>query len=272
MPQLPILSAANRDTEAAWHSYILQTYGEPIGSNVIDLNTFSWFYNDAPAVRSLLSTPCLQVCTVEINAEMYEGTPWIGTRGPEGGGGSDSWNFGVGSIGFFVARPFILPSSAPTCSRIEVMHVYTSWAGEEQGVSWFYNTVGSGIYLDCADLPTAGRVAAYTNRDEFAVQEGRDWPGDGSAGLAGVMEEMGIAMLIITEATYNQAWGVEHPNARTEIIVRQVQGDSWPLASEGELPSRSCLADSQMGFRFKTGVGGGRTCTCRPEAYLNCHG
>lgn len=241
------------------------------GARTVDLNTFSWFYTGSQLGGEvdawLTAHTCLHVCVLELGYNVYEGTPWIGARGPEGGGTPDSIGHGVGAYGFFVARPFLLPASLPTCSSIEVMHVHTEWAGSEVGASWFYHTVGSGVFLDCADLPTTGRVAAYESRAAFARGEGSSWPGDGSAGLAWYMQQHAISMIVITEATYGQVGNAEPRTiaARTEIIVRQATG-----GSEGTLPSRSCLAEPQMGFRFKTGLDAATTCVCEPAERVNC--
>ena len=87
------------------------------------------------------------------------------------------------------------------------------------------------------------------------------------------MDENDVAMLVITEADYANTYGYEPgtTNARTEIIVRQAQ-HGWQVRGEDELPARSCLTDDAMGFRFRTGLGGGRECHCEPGSHLNCEG
>lgn len=291
LPHLPVLTSANRHTEARWHAYIRHVYREELRgdrdhNDTLDLNTFSWFYlprtstedgqeDHAPAtqaVRDLLSThPCLQVCASGVDARMYEGSPWVGERGPEGPDG-------VGQVGFFVARPFPLPRSVrDDCTRLEVMHAYTEWAGAEIGISWFFRTVGSGVFLDLTDPPTAGGVAAYTSRAHFAADTGREWPGDFSASVAGYMREAGLAVIVITEATYAQTMDPATRNPRTEILVLQAQAkaDEWGKPwgeprGEDSLPGRSCLSDAPMGFRFKTGVRASIACACTPASTLNC--
>lgn len=272
MPRLPILTTANVHTEASWHAYIFKVYHQHLSTGmVVDLNTFSWFYQDEPAVRALLrDTSCLAVCVVGVSERTYEGTPWTGPFGPEDVNGAGG---GVYVGGFFVARPFLLPNAADhaiDCINLEVMHVYTQWAGAEAGVSWFFHTVGSGVYLDCTALPSTGRVVGYAKRSDL------DWPGDGAATLANYMDTQGYSMLIVTEADYSNIYfqpaGTTNP--RTEIIVRQHQAappsDYFGGQPEDTLPSRSCLTDAAMGFHFNTGIGGTLPCNCEPREYLNC--
>ena len=70
----------------------------------------------------------------------------------------------MNELGFFVHRPFLTRDAAQNCDRLEVMHVRTEWLGGERGVSWFFNAVGSGVFLDCHDLPQDGDVQVYRNR------------------------------------------------------------------------------------------------------------
>ena len=248
---------------------------------VIDLNTFSFFYSNEPAVQSLFASfPCLHVCPLYVADQTYEGTAWTGAIGPE--------NIAGVAGGFFVSRPFLLPAAVPLCDRLEVLHVHTQWAGPEVGVSWFFHTIGSGIFLNCHDLPVSGAIAAYRNRlsvtrsgndddhtddddtdDDDTDEDDDGWPGDGSPRLAEWMDARGLAMLVITEADYSNDYGDEQRggNPRTEIIVRQREG-----ANEAEEPARSCLTDAPFGFRWTTGIEGRRPCVCSPSDKLNCDG
>lgn len=173
MPPLPVLTAANAGSEAEWHEYIRSVYHQRIGAGMrVDLNELTWFYaRGAPVQRLLRETPCLQVCTatstprrpsnvqarraaracrvlslrlcailgwpsrVAVPDDVYEGTLWTGGYGPEA-----LWP----ALGFFVSRATPLPEAVPDCAHLEVMHVHTSFNGEETGVSWFFHTVGSG--------------------------------------------------------------------------------------------------------------------------------
>lgn len=229
----------------------------------VDLNKFSFFYANEPAVQALFRSysPCLQVCPLYVADDAYEGTPWSGAMGPE--------NI---SPNFFVARPFLLPSAVPRCDRLEVLHVHADWAGPEVGVSWFFHAVGSGVFLDCHNLPVPGGIASYRSRLSMR-DEGEEWPGDGSSSVAAWMDERNLAMIVITEADFSNIYG-SGGNPRTEIIVRQRQarpGSDWfGGTSESEQPHRSCLTDEPFGFRWLTGLGGNRPCECVPSDRLNC--
>lgn len=73
--------------------------------------------------------------------------------------------------GFFVHRPFVSVDDARNCRFLEVLHVKTDWAGGEVGASWFYQTTGSGVFLDCEAIRSRGKIVAYTTRaDENRAQ------------------------------------------------------------------------------------------------------
>ena len=272
LPLLPVLTAENAQSERAWHNYIRAVYHQDITHGMsIDLNTFGWFWtNEGPnyeAVRTMLATPCLQVCSLGVASMVYEGTPWRGDIGPED----------VRPMhGVFIARPFLLPETIPTCDRIEVAHRSNpDWAGAEVGVSWFFHAPGSGIFLSCHNLPRAneGRhIAAYVRRTDSGVG---DWPNpEGGTGLSNYMDYYHLSMLVFTEADYSIQRNVLGLNPRTEIIVRQAQdappSDWYGGHSEDGLPHRSCLTDPAIGLTFTTGLGGTLPCGCSPKSYLNC--
>lgn len=272
MPLLPVLTTENAVSEAEWHSYIERVYHQRIrAGDVVDLNQFSFFYSDHPAVAVTLlggTIPCLEVCPMEVNQVAYEGTLWNGLRGPE-----------HLDFGFFVARPFLLTTALPSCDHLEVTHVFTEWAGLEVGVSWFFHTVGSGVFLDCHSLPTEGRIEAYTSRADFMAQHDGYWMGDGAPGISSWMEEHGVKMLVITQADYSNQMGFAPgtTNPRTEIIVRQAQSAAdgqqwWGGTSEKDLPHKSCLTDDSMGFTFWTGIEATEPCRCLVSERVNCDG
>ena len=303
MPTLPVLSRANRVSERLWHDYIRKVYhqspfdtssggdggggddggdgddgdgghgggegqdGAADGASArgltLDLNALTFFYADEPAVKAVFSSfPCLRVCPLYVADNAYEGTPWTGAMGPENV-----------APNFFVARPFLLPSAVPRCDRLEVLHVHADWAGPEVGVSWFFHAVGSGVFLDCHNLPVQGGIAAYRTRKSMSDDGGEEWPGDGSSSLATWMDERHLAMLVITEADFSNIYG-PGGNPRTEIIVRQRQGrpesDWFGGESESGQPHRSCLTDEPFGFSWLTGLGGSKPCECVPSDRLNC--
>ena len=127
------------------------------------------------------------------------------------------------------------------------------WGGAEVGVSWFFHTVGSGIFLDCHNLPTSGSIVAYESRLDFIQQHGGGaWVGDGAPSLTQYMNEQNIAMLVFTQADYADVEGYAPgtTNPRTEIIVRTKEA----TLDEFSLPSLSCLTDPEMGFVYSTGL------------------
>ena len=127
----------------------------------------------------------------------------------------------------------------------------------------------------CALPPCAcAPPRSYESRAAFEAETGRTWPGDFSMSIADYMQAEGIAILVVTAATYMQTLRPEVTNPRAEIIVLQKQvrsDDPWGESrAEDVLPSRSCLADAPMGFRFRTGLDGARPCVCTPADTLNC--
>lgn len=284
MPRLPVLTAANARTEARWHRYIQNIYHQEMaGEDTVDLNTFSWFYESEEAVQHLLNTtPCLRVCSIDVQGMVYEGTLWTGTTGPEN----------VKTMGgVFVARPFLLPSSIPSCITLEVTHRSNQdWTGAEVGVSWFFHTVGSGVFLNCHQLPRSSRssssssrgeerrrIVAFRTRSDIVAALG-SWPEtEGGVGMTNFMDDHDLSMLVITEADYSIQRGVGH-NPRTEIVVRQNQNapisDWYGGHTEDDAPHRSCLSDEPFGMAgtFTTGLTGTRPCVCVPSDRLNCDG
>ena len=267
MPRLPILTQANAVSEADWHDYIRYVYHQRIGpGESVDLNTFTWFYSwCAPMQRLLQQTPCLQVCQAALPDDVYDGSLWTGSIGPEA--------LYQQNLGFFVSRASPQPQAVPSCTHLEVMHVHTTWNGDETGVSWMFHTVGSGVFLDCHNLPHSGSIVAYQNRASMG-----NYPDDseGSPAMAQWMDDRGIAMLVITNANFWAVWsgGARCPNCgnpRTEIVVRQRQS-GWGGVPESNEPHRSCLTDADYGFQFRTGIRATRPCVCQAADHVNCDG
>ena len=48
--------------------------------------------------------------------------------------------------------------------RVERVRVCECVVLSQVGVSWFFHSVGSGVWLDCRELPVRGRIAAYRSR------------------------------------------------------------------------------------------------------------
>ena len=295
MPRLPVLTAGNADDHPSWHAYIRVVYRQSItGSMQVDLNELSFFYRGKVAVggtrqgvgqgeeadaaaRAMITDPvaellaggvdpCLQVCELRSwpdRPKAYIGTLFIGDSGPENG---------ISRLpGFFVHRPPIPKATVSGCDFLEVMHVKTDWLGGEQGVSWFFHAVGSGVFLDCKALPARGKIDVYTDRNEWNRRHGgREWGMEGDKDVLGVMEREHVAMLVFTAASFAY-FGDPGRNPSTEFVVRHRDGDSTELNS----PKGSCLnEDPRIGIRFATGVD--RTLGCRcvtrrvPIASINC--
>ena len=269
MPQLPVLTEANRDEFPSWHAYIERVYHQRIsGDTVVDLNAFTFFYygdgtdpNDP--VAAVLATPCTQVCVLRSwpdRPPAYEGTLFVGDAGPEAG---------VGELGFFVHRPAITKPRARTCQSLEVMHVRTDWLGGEFGISWFFHAVGSGVFLDCHALPTQGRILVYQDRLDWQAQHpGQGWgaEGDKAENILPRMEGEGASMLIFTSAGFT-VFGDAGLNPSTEIVVRHKDRGSSELYST----YRSCLnADPAIRMPLRTGLEANVECKCRIADHINC--
>lgn len=283
LPQLPILTPHNEREYPAWHAYIRAVYKQSLAhappGRTIDLNSFSLFYRQkvgvseprlGDPVADLLSggiDPCLtRVCTLRSwpnRPRAYDGTPFVGDSGPEQG---------VGKLpAFFVHRPPLTKMQVERCDFLEVMHVKTDWLGGERGVSWFFHSVGSGVFLDCKRLPTAGKIVAYTDRNEWVQwHSGQDWGSEGDKHVLEVMERERVAMLAFTAAGFTY-FGDAGRNPSTEFVVRHRNAESTELNS----PKGSCLnEDPQVGIRLVTGLNRSVRCRCvsrrDPIASINC--
>ena len=248
---LPVLSASNAKQQADWHSYLERVYHQRLGSRVVDTKLFSWFYNDRKQAV-LYTAPCTDLCVLRLyGGPKWEGTPWIGKRGPEG-------SERVGAFGFFVHRPFLTHDDAFHCERLEVMHAASKWLkGPETGASWFFHTVGSGVFLDCAALRRQGRIVVRQNR----CADKEVCPEDAWAGPW--MAENGISMFIYLESFDPPpgSFEAEHRNPRTEIIVaHREQGHS-----EFDNARGACLDDPRIDLPLRTGFDGSLPCHCVPR-------
>ena len=286
LPPLPVLSDANRATERAWHSYVHTVYGSPLpAGQVIDLNTFTWFFTDdntstarAGAVEDadgnaptqLLRSPhhCLSVCEAKYGESTYEGSPWVHAQ--------ERTKVNPGyvflAIGFFVQRSvWSEPSAFEQCSRVEVSHVRSSFSyggAGERGVSWFFHTVGSGIFLDCTQLPTRGRTVVYRDRLEFSSVNQR-WEDDRVFPYSW-MEANGVAMIIFTQEGF-KIQGNDAP-PRTEILVRLENRRAVELDGGDR---GVCLEGPGLRVKLFAGWHGASRCACSPlhkggYVFLHC--
>jgi len=270
LPRLPVLTASNRADFPLWHAYIERRYHQQIsGAMSVDLNTFSMFYHASnadggplDAIATLfVENPCLRICTLESwpnRRPVYDGSPFVGDSGPE---------MRMNALAFFVHRPFISRAEVQNCERLEVMHLRTEWLGGERGVSWFFNTVGSGVFIDCHNLPHEGRIQVHQNREEWEREHGREWPLDPH--VPDIMEDEGLNLLVFTAADFT-VFDTDGTNPSTEIVVRHRDSES----SEATSDRGSCLDDDDIGIVMRTGIRGGLACRCRkrdpPMASINC--
>ena len=275
MPPLPILTASNKAIYPAWHAYIERHYHQSIeGGVTVDLNTFSFFYYDDGSlegndpIATLLTTPCVRVCTLRAwpdREAAYEGTLFVGSNGPE------ALMVDGRRIGFHVQRTPIAKLAARHCDSLEVMHVRTDWLGGEHGLSWFFHTVGSGVFLDCHRLPASGTIEVYKGRRAWEDQHPEDgdddnWIADSSDILLPRMEWHGVSMYVFTDATF-KFFGDPGRQSRTEIIVRHKNRDS----SDQWSAQLSCLnADPKIAMPLKTGLHATLACQCHRAGYINC--
>ena len=246
---LPQLSASNLEQQAAWHAYLTRVYHEPIGNRTVDTKRFSWFYLEKKA-ELIDSPPCTTVCQLSLSdGPTFEGTPWIGTKGPEG-------PHAVGAYGFFVRRPFPSVAEARDCRTIEVFHAAARWTGAEMGISWFYQTVGSGIFLDCDELRKRGSIVAVRTRSVS--------PHPSEGNLADWMANAGVAMLIYTAEDFEWMLGGGVSVPRTELIVRHANVGH----SEYDNARGACLDDPAIAIPLRTGFDGNLPCRCVPQSDL----
>lgn len=287
LPRLPVLSDANRRTERRWHAYVQRVYGAPLPiGQELDLNTFTFFYStdglrdvwnddedesafDAPT-RLLRASPCLAVCEVALGTTTYDGTPWIGKDYP----GAFVAAHEFGKIGFFVRRAaWAAPEAFKSCHRLEVSHVRSSYKGGEKGLSWLFHTSGSGVFLDCTQLPTRGRVGTYRSRLDFQRVEGQRWEND-EGFPRWWMRANSVAMIIFTQAdfgVYHFSSG-GHASARAEILV--LHENEWATELSGG-ERGVCLNGDGIHLKTFAGWQGERHCTCQPlqrqrNSYLHC--
>ena len=157
LPVVDLEDAAQRAAHPEWHDYIRRVYHGGKPGVKYDLNLFNWFYWFAP-LRDKVKSLWLCEFLHDHRPEVADGTPW--------GGSADAWKTGPEHFmrrqGFFVHRrshskdPSGHIQERVNSGLIEVQRCgpNTPWQGPkfENGESWFYHTIGSGIFLDTRDL------------------------------------------------------------------------------------------------------------------------
>lgn len=145
MPRLPVLQPGGTDFPE-WRAYLRWVYGDDFPT-VVDLNTFSWFYWHSPLANFEPQQVLYQSLIL-----MQQPVAWV-TLNPM----VPEHRFAP--YGFFVTQPFSAAQveTKLTSGRLEVLRAQFP----ESGVSWFYHTVGSGVFLNLDALPRKGRFLAF---------------------------------------------------------------------------------------------------------------
>lgn len=218
-----------------------------------------------PTVQLATDSACHRVCETGLSTPTYDGTLWVGR------GSAASAAFA--SIGFFVRRDaaFVEPAVMAACTRLEVSHLLTHYKGGERGISWFFHTVGSGVFIDCHQLPVAGRVASYRNRRDFEAIEHAKWVNDED--FPGQwMRQHSVSMIILTQADFKK-YQFSGDNPRTEILV--AHKDSWTKEKDHGGPHGGVCLQGQINIPTFAGWDGQRACDCNPlerdhDSFLHC--
>jgi len=217
-----------------------------------------------PPEKLISGSDCLEVCVTGLSTPTYEGTPWVGR-----GTAASAWFV---HIGYFVRRPLPEPRAfQANCRHLEVSHVRSTYQGGEKGVSWFFATVGSGVFIDCSQLPTRGRVVAVRDRNDFGRVERETWQND-EGFPAQWMKRKNVAMVVFTQADFAHYGFDSGANPRTEIIVRHE--NEW--SREVDAGERGvCLDTRGVSIKTFSGWHGSQRCNCQPlrkagYSFLNC--
>jgi len=221
VPVLPVLDAENRSSHPDWHAYFERVYGHPVFERV-DLNRFSFFYNDSP----------LKLWPGKFMPDVDEAVKWpMFTPG--------AW---IARTGFFVRRAEL----GYTGPVMEVMRArYRAvdslmLCERETRVHWFYEARGSGVFVR---LPEATLV--LKDREEWPHGK---WLHDGQSYLERELERASLRAVVLTHSIggvfpppYERFFGIP----RTEVIVRLPDDDATCCASRldfyaGWAGSRRC--------------------------------
>ena len=223
---LPILSPHNKKEYYLWHNYIEKIYKEPV-NKIIDLNKFSWFYWFSPLGK-------IKVFEAGMEDNVPYGTAWYGKNK-----GTPEYKYR--EIGFFVKRK--VEPNLSLLSKLEVLRV----KARELNCAWFYNTVGSGIFLNLDKLKPIVEL-----QDKQSLYLGKKLPvGDGDK--KDFLKENKIKVLI-----FRHAHSIHLPNSRTEILVYNEGNNCF-----------ACILEDYI----NTGMSGTNKCNCEEKGnkFLNCN-
>lgn len=144
IPLLPIVNMDDKTTYTEWVAYLQRVY--PGRTGYVDLNTFTFFYWDAPLVTNGFHFSTYGDGLPHIK----DGTPWVG-------GGPYAWTWGpehmIRRVGFFVARKVnkIQTRADFEAGALEVLrygpNAFVDMMEGNGQDSWFFHTIGSGIYI-----------------------------------------------------------------------------------------------------------------------------
>lgn len=191
LPRLPTLTSdkANKKQYADWHEYYEIVYGQSVKDDV-DLNTFGWFYWFSPLKH------VEHVGLHSGNTAVPSDTPFIfKMHMSELLRSLTKLFFGVkkvmppenmfGEVGFFVKRDNHKIEGSDH-RFIEVLRT-KSEVFAEKGVAWFFNTKGSGIFLDIEP------AKCIKNRTQFKFDECKPYS---------TFHAKGIQTLVINESDW----------------------------------------------------------------------
>lgn len=143
LEKLPILAPYNREKYLNWHLYYENIYNKSV-DNIIDLNTFNWFYWNCPIDNIKKNINIFTISGMVKNCNTCIGMPYILTdyfiKGPE---------IIASEIGFFVNRDINIDKNI---NKIEVFRVENYNIGTVYNLElysdWYWITKGSGKFID----------------------------------------------------------------------------------------------------------------------------
>ena len=166
-----------------------------------------------------------------------------------------------------------------------------------RSASWFFHTVGSGVFIDCEAMRARGRILAYRDRREWwdspALNRERRMLAGGMLGgrmlggrrlggrrlggrvlggrrlgdetIAAWMHDNDVAMLIFTQEDFRAYKMGNGLNPRTEIVVRHAT--RW--GREFSAPHSACLDHPSIAIPLRTGFAGSLPCVCEEHARVS---
>jgi len=235
LKELPFLFEGSSD-DPEWHEYYENVYGTKV-KGIVNLNLFTFFYYHSP-----LGTPAgITDIDLQLGGPLKFGDAWRAF-------GPYPEAYISKTVGFFVHR-HVDPSYFAPDRKLEVFRtdVNTSGLYHESKVSWFYHTVGSGIFIR---IPK--KLLVIVHRSDLQRLYGLAFP-DLDKDCAHVLDALKIDMLVCILSRPLRA------PFRTEIILRRTK----PQGEQG-----ACAQPLQL----FSGPGGDVPCSCtnKDQQFINC--